>query len=229
MDTKDQNNSRLPAVLFLFFIFFISLFAFLVVHVLVKKNIDMDETMATFLTLHYNDGIGSLMKLFTVLGSAVFLVIAYAVLFIFYAFYRKNLTLALRILATGVCGYILMTVLKLLFHRTRPLHPLIHALNTFSFPSGHTTTSIVFFGIVIYLLWKERMTFRSKAAWSTFLIILGLLVGLSRVYLREHFLTDVLAGICVAYFNLYVTLILFEKFQPIKKIQTKFAPQTINR
>lgn len=229
MDIQNRNKSLLPAVLFLFFVLFTSLFAFLVVHVLVRKNIDMDEAMATYLTLHYNEGIGSLMKLFTILGSAVFLVIAYTIMFVFYAFYRKNMTLALRILGTGACGYILMTVLKLIFHRTRPLHPLIHALNTFSFPSGHTTTSIVFFGIVIYLLCKERISLSSKVSWSTFLIILGLLVGLSRVYLREHFLTDVLAGICVAYFNLYVTLYLFEKYQPIKKIQSKFAPQTANR
>lgn len=222
MTKSVHKKSPLPAILFIFFLFFLGLFTFLVYHVLVRKYIDMDDAVATYLTLHYNEGIGNLMKLFTVLGSAVFLVISYTFIFCFYTFYRKNLALALRILTTGFCGYVLMTVLKLIFHRTRPLHPLIHALNTFSFPSGHTTTSIIFFGIVIYLICNEKITLTTKIYWSSFLIILGLLVGLSRVYLREHFFTDVLAGICVAYFDLYLTLLLLERFQPINKSNPNF-------
>ena len=216
MYTSTGKKSALPAILFAFFIFFACLFGFLVYYVLVLKNIDLDDTVATYLTLHYNDGIGSLMKIFTGLGSAGFLVVCYVVICSFYAFYRKNYQIVVRILVTGVCGYVLMTVLKLVFHRSRPLHPLINALNTFSFPSGHTTTSIIFFGILIYLICKERIQLSTKVIWSAFLIVLGLLVGLSRVYLREHFFTDVLAGISIAYINLYLTLILMEKVQPIR-------------
>lgn len=216
-DDAQNKKSGLPAILLILFLGFCSLFIFLVYHVLVNKNIDMDDAVATYLTLHYNEGVGGIMKFFTILGSAIFLVVAYVIIFCFYTFYRKNLQLALRIVAVGFSGYVIMTLLKLLFHRTRPLHPLIHALNTFSFPSGHTTTSIIFFGIIIYLLCKERILLRYKILWSAFLIILGLLVGLSRVYLREHFFTDVVAGICVAYFVLYITIKLLEKFQPIRK------------
>lgn len=223
MYTATGKRSPLPAILLTLFVFFTALFGYLVYHVLVMKNIDMDDAVATYLTLHYNEGIGNLMKLFTILGSAAFLIVCYILICGFYTFFRKNYQIAIRILITGFCGYALMTILKVIFHRTRPLHPLIHALNTFSFPSGHTTTSIVFFGILIYLICKERIQLSTKVAWSTGLIILGLLVGLSRVYLREHFFTDVLAGICVAYIDLYLTLLILETFQPIKRIGDKIV------
>ena len=54
MYTATGKKSALPAILFTFFIFFSCLFAFLVYYVLVLKNIDLDDTVATYLTLHYN-------------------------------------------------------------------------------------------------------------------------------------------------------------------------------
>lgn len=64
----------------------------------------------------------------------------------------------------------------------------------FSFPSGHTLYSTVFFGLVAGLLWQ-----RWERRWTRVLVVAGwgLMsggVGLSRLYLGYHWLTDVLAG-----------------------------------
>ncbi|KFE36203.1 bifunctional DedA family/phosphatase PAP2 family protein [Thioclava atlantica] len=61
-----------------------------------------------------------------------------------------------------------------------------------SFPSGHATLSVAFYGMLFYLLWRLRrlgpVTAALLAATTAFLI------GLSRLYLVEHYLSDVLAG-----------------------------------
>lgn len=63
-----------------------------------------------------------------------------------------------------------------------------------SFPSGHTLNATVILGLTAYLLviWSNRKRWRAVAV-----LLLGLLValmGLSRVFLGHHWLTDVIAG-----------------------------------
>ncbi|CAN7373544.1 phosphatase PAP2 family protein [Knoellia sp. LjRoot47] len=63
-----------------------------------------------------------------------------------------------------------------------------------SFPSGHTLNATVVLGLTAYLL----VIWLRKKRWRTVVVVvLGLLVvamGLSRVYLGHHWLTDVIAG-----------------------------------
>ena len=84
--------------------------------------------------------------------------------------------------------------------------PCIHA--GYSFPSGHTTTTMCFYGIIIYLI----MHYVRNTFWRYFLVVFfGLIiffVALSRMWLNVHFLTDVLAGLFLGFLmvNLYIIL-----------------------
>jgi membrane-associated phospholipid phosphatase len=66
---------------------------------------------------------------------------------------------------------------------------------SFAFPSGHVFTSMVFFGVVIYLLWTRDVprAWRVGGTLVCALLIVG--IALSRMYLRLHWLTDVLGGL----------------------------------
>jgi len=80
-------------------------------------------------------------------------------------------------------------LLKWLVARRRPRG------GPFAFPSGHVFTSVVFFGVVIYLLWTRDVARPWRVSGT---IVCGLLIvgiALSRMYLRFHWLTDVLGGI----------------------------------
>jgi membrane-associated phospholipid phosphatase len=60
----------------------------------------------------------------------------------------------------------------------------IHLIN--SFPSGHTTAAFAAYGFMALAL--------QRRFWSVMFGLLALAVGYSRIYLMQHFLTDVLAG-----------------------------------
>jgi membrane-associated phospholipid phosphatase len=67
-------------------------------------------------------------------------------------------------------------------------------LSPYGFPSAHTFGAVVFFGGVIYVLWTVEMRpiWRWTGTAALLLLILG--VAVSRLYLRSHWMSDVLGG-----------------------------------
>ncbi len=100
---------------------------------------------------------------------------------------------AFRVAFASGAGALVGLGLKAVFARVRPIDQLIPA-HGYSFPSGHAFASTVFYGMAVYLVLRM-----SKARWAHVLaLIIGplmfLMVGLSRVYLNVHFITDVVGG-----------------------------------
>jgi undecaprenyl-diphosphatase len=80
--------------------------------------------------------------------------------------------------------------------RPRPAAPLVHTAGQ-SFPSGHAANSVGWFALALALtvLLSSRA---ARVAIVTAGALLTLLVGLSRIYLRAHYLSDVIAGEALA-------------------------------
>lgn len=99
-----------------------------------------------------------------------------------------------------VLATVISMVVKLLIGRARPeesfqLTPGLE--ESFSFPSGHTTGAATLVLVTAYLAWRGRRSRRALLAWSLGSLAVVVLVGGSRLYLGYHFLSDVLAGVCV--------------------------------
>lgn len=85
--------------------------------------------------------------------------------------------------------------LKALFARPRPedVAALIEQ-GGFAFPSGHSVTSMAFYGILLYLVRTRVEDKKTAALLTAALVLLIALIGPSRIYLGVHYPTDVLAG-----------------------------------
>ncbi|WP_054754500.1 phosphatase PAP2 family protein [Piscibacillus salipiscarius] len=94
--------------------------------------------------------------------------------------------------AVAIIGIGLLTrVLKHVFERERPNIFEQYDGTGFSFPSGHSTGPMVFYGFLIYLVIRSRMNDALKWALGIMLALLIFGIGFSRIYLGVHFATDV--------------------------------------
>ncbi|MBV9866203.1 MAG: phosphatase PAP2 family protein [Abitibacteriaceae bacterium] len=98
------------------------------------------------------------------------------------------------LLFASVAGLALIVLLKALFHRPRPLE--VFANLGYSFPSGHSFFSLTIYGMMAYWLTRDAPRNRQLVIWSLAVFAI-LLVGFSRVFVTEHFPSDVIAGYAV--------------------------------
>lgn len=131
-------------------------------------------------------------QVITYLGSPyAFIVISILITLIFWK--RKLLKDALWLNITLLAASKLNYYLKNFFARQRPGGEMFTYAAGFSFPSGHAMISAAFYGFLAYLVLKYLPAHTGRKV-AVFLIVLILLIGLSRVYLNVHYMTDVLAG-----------------------------------
>ncbi len=110
---------------------------------------------------------------------------------------RRRWLTALFVIAAGVTGLLVGSALKLLVARARPSAELVRVYDLskdYGFPSTTALLSVVLLGMVCYLAGWER-------SWSPFVVVvlgvsltLVLAIGISRIYLGEHWATDVVGG-----------------------------------
>jgi membrane-associated phospholipid phosphatase len=148
------------------------------------------------------DGLMPLVLAITHFGDAITLGAVALLMALWLALRGQWLALAWWLLAT--CGNaLLLRWVKLLVARPRPQAPYI-AEAGYSFPSGHSMSSLVIYGLLALFLWAwsgQRLRSSSQQSWerparvlAVVLALLLLAVGLSRAWLGVHYASDVLAG-----------------------------------
>ena len=135
----------------------------------------------------------SLVRFFTVVtafGSwMMILILALAVSSLMWLCNRLHYLWGLWIVLVG--NQLTVTLLKNIFIRVRP-ELAVYGESSYSFPSGHSAVSVAFFGFLTYILIRERIGSALAAFVGAATIVF--LIGLSRLYLVEHYLSDVLNG-----------------------------------
>lgn len=133
---------------------------------------------------------------FTDVGGVVLMPVLALVVMTLLAARRRSWTPVILICAAGI-GSLLMTIAgKDLVGRARP--PLSSAVPPYehspSFPSGHTLNAVVVAGVVAYLLVLRQRSRRARALTVGGATLFAVAMGLSRVFLGHHWLTDVMAA-----------------------------------
>lgn len=169
-----------------------ALFAKIADEVTDHKSTKFDRAVSLAVHSFDTPTLDGVMKLFTFIGSfPMVAVVALGVLT--WCWRRKDRRAFAGLLGVIVINEALNLALKDAFARTRPdLFQEIATLHSYSFPSGHAMAATAIYGMTAVvngrLVPRLRMLFGMAAA------ILALLIGLSRIYLGVHWVTDVLAG-----------------------------------
>lgn len=181
-----------------------------------------DLPVYRFITTIFNYSLSTIMimKLITTLGSTLVIVSGICSIAILF----KDKKYFKVFLASNLIGVIFNNLLKLLFRRPRPTTTMVlTAESSYSFPSGHSMMSIIFYGLIIYYVVKSvnKKTLRNALVLLLSLIILS--VGVSRIYLGVHYATDVVGGFLIGaiYLIFFIKLMNKHSSKPLANFKTE--------
>lgn len=162
---------------------------------------------AVYSLVYRSDTLTDVVKVVTFLGDKIALITITLLLVILI----KNKRTALMIPCNLFIVAIVNTVIKMLVCRPRPIDALMQ-VDGYSFPSGHSTGAVAFYGLLVYLIYKNVKNKGLRSTLMVFLILLIFAIGLSRIYLRVHYPSDVLGGFLLGSMYLIVYIFLYEKY-----------------
>ena len=99
---------------------------------------------------------------------------------------------AVMLLSASILTEITVQAIKHGVERARPPDEIVHA-GGFAYPSGHAALSIIYLAIGV-LFARSAASPGARIAWLVGGIVTAVAIGLSRVYLRVHYFTDVVGG-----------------------------------
>ena len=142
-------------------------------------------------------------RVLTALGEPTVLIAACVVCSL-YLWYLGRARLGLTLLLIAMVGRGLSEIQKFWIARARPdIEPHLVIVKTRSFPSGHATSSMVFYLALALALTADTRWRRSAAVGA---VILSVLIGMSRVMLGVHWPSDVIGGWCFGMLWVLLTL-----------------------
>lgn len=200
IETRMHSNDFTGLWLTLFFLLVIYLFglaialSFNILHS--HFVIGIDENLALLMRSLWNPYYINAMTFITNIANSKSIIFLAFGLLVFLAINRSWVFFFGLIIS--VLGDVLtVTVLKHLIARPRPT-AMYYLETSYSFPSGHAGISVAFFGFFSYLLFR---IFKISPIFSAiFGITMAFFIGVSRIYLVEHYLSDVLNGWAIGAF-----------------------------
>jgi undecaprenyl-diphosphatase len=214
----DKNKfSGLPLTLFsISLLYVLALFAGVVEDLINSELItQIDLKIENSLVLFRNTDLTSIFRWLTLLGKwQVITIFLAAASLLFWLWNKKNYIFALIISVFGSTAF--TAAGKIIFQRPRPAAALYEEYS-YSFPSGHATIAVAFYGFLAYFLIKNIKNLKNKINIFFITLLIIVLIGFSRLYLGVHYFSDVWAGYLVGTIWLIISIGFAEYLFNIKK------------
>jgi len=199
-------------------LFLLCIVAFLYIgsRVLEGDRLSMDEAAFGFARRVGGPGFQQFIEFITFFASRHFLTPAALLLAGYFLFVRKHRWYSLKVPVVALGSITLNVMLKFFFDRPRPIMPLVEA-SGLSFPSGHSMVAASFYGLIVYLVWHHVRNVRLRNILVALLVVFVLLIGFSRIYLRVHYASDVVAGFAAGFLWVVVGIWTLRKLEKVSK------------
>ncbi|MEH7084994.1 phosphatase PAP2 family protein [Neobacillus drentensis] len=193
----------------------VSIIGFSLISLLIsdQKIIHFDRTIINSVQGMETPLLTYVMKFFTFIGSAPF-VIVLSLFLLFFLYKVLHHRLELILFVTAIVGSaILNGILKNFFQRVRPeFHRLIE-IEGYSFPSGHAMNAFTVYVIISFLLWRHITSGLGRGILIIVSMVMILAIGISRIYLGVHYPSDIIGGYFASGFWLTSAIFFFQYYQ----------------
>lgn len=178
------------------------------------KYFQFDLEATLFIQRYNTEWFDLIMKFVSILGNGTSVVILVIFLVIFgYVIGKRHASLVL--IGSTMGGLILSFVLKVIVSRPRPDPSLISQIGNFywldSFPSGHVLGAVSLYGFLFYIAYTQLKRNIIKKVIMGFCILVIILMGLSRIYVGAHWLSDVLGAYLIGFVWLSFNVFIYQK------------------
>ncbi len=123
---------------------------------------------------------------------------------------KKHGCYSALLLAAMAGDLALVETCKILVASTRPTNEVAAAVG-YSFPSGHVTGNVVFFGVIAYFAWVHLCSIKARLITASLYVAVIAVIGFNRIYLNVHWLTDVAGGVFLGAFWLTTCILIFKQ------------------
>jgi undecaprenyl-diphosphatase len=200
-----QRKEELGALLFLVCFLFVAYFR----GAFYSINLDVNLWAATF-----NIGFFTETAKLVSVGFDTVPLLAASLAIAFFLFTRRYRRYSILLLGAMAGDALLVEFFKTIIASPRPLNGIIVETG-YSFPSGHTTSSVVLFGILVYVAWRQWKKLHAKVlAVGLYVSEVGV-VAFDRIYLNVHWFSDVLGALFLGAFWVTFCVWMFKSFSTL--------------
>ena len=192
------------------YIYIISIITLIILFTIVKNStlyyriLAFDKKIIGYRNTIQNEPLTIAFKNITFFGDYYIPILIIVCIFIF----NKKKSLAYVNAVNYISVVIVTFITKITINRARPEFSLIAIPDKYSFPSGHTLTSIVFYTFLCYVATKNRKT---RKYLLPLIIVVLLSISISRIYLGVHYFSDVIGAIMISIPLLLMNINIYEK------------------
>ncbi|MBK9638260.1 MAG: phosphatase PAP2 family protein [Bacteroidetes bacterium] len=180
----------------------------------------IDKALANYFFTHRNEQVAHGVYFFTQVGSfpsVASVMLIFAGLMLWKKRYHALISSFAALLASTLTAY----AGKWYYQLPRPQGLAWYDEFSYSFPSGHATVSMAFYGFLFYLLLMYVNSARMRYFIFCLSIIFILGMGFSRIYLCVHYLSDVLGGFAIGFVWLIFSIAILSWLDFRKEIAIK--------
>ncbi len=177
--------------------------------VLNEKSLYIDQIIFEWTTA-MPDWVKQIMLWVTKVGSVPALTATSLLLmgyFLLFSTYSKWFAAYFAVNMIGISG--ITKALKIFYSRPRPDETEFGGTSA-SFPSGHTSGAVAFFGFIIYIVLVSNLSSSAKWAINLFSAFMIAAISISRVFGHIHYPTDVIAGLGIGFSWLFISILALE-------------------
>lgn len=180
----------------------------------------IDKEISLYFFTHRNEQVAKVVYFFTRMGSSP-MVASVMLVFAGFMIFQKRFHGLISLLAGLGTSTLTAFVGKWYYHLPRPKGLAWYEELSYSFPSGHATVAMAFYGFLFYLLmmYLSSSNWRNHVFFMAIIFILGM--GFSRIYLGVHYLSDVLGGFAIGFVWLIFSMALLSWLDFRKELSAK--------